>query len=136
MKNKYFNICHKLALTTDGTINYRLGAVVVKGGSVISMGRNTRRYSGFADKMAATKGKKAWSLHAEVSALLGLSQDQTKGADLYVTRVLACGNRLTMSKPCESCMAAIYHCKIRRVYYTDYDGNIQEIKVRDYYESK
>ncbi len=58
---------------------YRLGAVIVKGGKILAIARNT------------PKG------HAEVNAIKQASK--TEGADIYVTRHTPTG--MAMAKPCE-----------------------------------
>lgn len=81
---------------------YQLGALVFKGGKILSMGHNKI------------------GVHAEVVALNQLKPHQTKGADLIVVRVAKTG--LAMSKPCPICQVVIKNRGIKRVYYTTRNG--------------
>lgn len=91
---------------------HRLGAVIVKGGRVLSTGFNSRRPSRLLSRP---------TLHAEASAVLKLLKQRRlsdlSGADLYVTRFTA-GGRVGMARPCPSCMDLIRAVGIRRVYYS------------------
>ena len=71
----------------------RHGAVVVKGGSIISFGFN------------------------KDSHILGLPRSATEGADLYVVRI---NNKCQwrMSKPCPMCEQVLKFVGVRRVFYT------------------
>ena len=94
----------------NSPLPYQLGSLVIKGGKTLAIGYNN--------------GKK----HAEVHALTQLTVKQAKGGDLIVVRVNKKG--LAMSKPCKNCQATIMLYGIKRVYYTDSDGNIQKLMLR------
>lgn len=81
---------------------YQLGALVFKGGKILSLGHN---------KIGS---------HAEVDALNQLKPHQTRGADLLVVRVSKTG--LAMSKPCPICQIVIKNRGIKRVFYTTRNG--------------
>jgi len=97
-KTRFLKVARKKA--KEGDYIYRLGAVVVRGGKILSIASNTR------------KG------HAEVNAIKQASK--TEGADIYVTRHTPTG--MAMSKPCNNCMEVIKAAGIRRIYYTSRDG--------------
>lgn len=78
----------------------RLGAVIVRGGSVLSVAENSPR----------------WGRHAEIRALAACS-DAT-GATLVVVRSTGSG----LAKPCELCSQAIRQAGITRVVYSTADG--------------
>lgn len=66
------------------------------------------------------------SFHAEVAAIrqcnnLGID---TSGAILYVSRVNRMGEE-KMSRPCVNCQKAIIDAKIRKVVYTDGNGDME-----------
>lgn len=90
------------------------GAVVVKGGKIISSGRN--QWCTF-DKISNFKAR-IWSIHAEMNALNGLPKSVTKGADIYVVRVSPKHHGLMNSKPCVICSSLIRKAGIRNVYYS------------------
>lgn len=99
---------------------HRLGAVIVKGGRVLSTGFNQHRPSA---KLGTP------TLHAEAAAILKLLNQRRlhdlTGADLYVTRFTA-GGAVGISKPCRACTELIRSAGIRNVYYTtDADTTIK-----------
>ena len=64
----------------------RHGAVVVKGGSIVSFGFNKDSHSQFGKRFRKLDMGHA-TQHAEISAILGLPRSATEGADLYVVRI-------------------------------------------------
>ena len=114
-KKRYFDLAKRAAMeSTYGKLRH--GAVVVKGGSVVSFGFNKSNHCQFGqrfrhmDKGPATQ-------HAEISAILGLPRSATQGADVYVVRINNdCDWR--MSKPCPMCEQAMRFVGIKRVFYT------------------
>lgn len=81
-----------------------IGAVVVRGGEVISRARNTRN----ASKNAVE--------HAEVTAIRRackkLGDWRLTGCDLYVTL-----------EPCVMCLGACYNARLSNVYFGAYDAS-------------
>ena len=114
-KKRYFDLAKRAAMeSTYGKLRH--GAVIVKGGSVVSFGFNKSNHCQFGqrfrhmDKGPATQ-------HAEISAILGLPRSATQGADAYVVRINNdCDWR--MSKPCPMCEQALRFVGIKRVFYT------------------
>jgi len=94
-----FGVARKKAKDCDYI--YKLGAVIVHGGKILSIASNTPNG------------------HAEVNAIKQASK--TEGADIYVVRHTPTG--LAMSKPCNDCMVAIRSAGIRRIYYTSRSGH-------------
>ena len=84
---------------------YKMGAVLIKGGSIISGACN-----------GSTLGK-----HAEVRAI-SLAK-KTDGCTIYVAR-----SDKGISKPCSHCLYAIQEAGIRYVVYLDQLGKIQKVK--------
>ena len=117
-KKRYFDLAKRAAMeSTYGKLRH--GAVIVKGGSVVSFGFNKANHCQFgkrfrqADKGHATQ-------HAEISAILGLPRSATQGADVYVVRINNdCDWR--MSKPCPMCEQALKFVGVKRVFYTTGD---------------
>lgn len=99
----------------------RVGAVITKGGRVISTGVNK---IGSSSKL---KGKPTHSafIHAEEAAILPLlqkgRQHQLVGATIYVSRILKNGTP-ALSKPCPHCTKLIAAVGIKKVYYTTETG--------------
>lgn len=105
MREKYLLMALRRSAQNVGKFQHTLGAVLVRGGSVLAWGTNDYNTG----------------IHAEVDAILRCQAD-VKGADLYVARhrkVSAYG----MAKPCPKCEALIRKVGIRRVYFTTNDAN-------------
>ena len=63
-------------------------------------------------------------LHAESHAITCLGLDRCNNKDMLVVRITKPG-RLTMAKPCDTCQKVISLSGIRRVWYSDWNGDIQ-----------
>lgn len=87
---------------------FRMGAVVVKSGRVLSIDTNYNKRSPYTPP-------NRWSTHAEIRALRSASD--TKGATLYIARLSKSGD-VALAKPCAWCMEHIITAKIDRVVYT------------------
>lgn len=72
----------------------------------------------------------SWEGHAETICLKKAEKrfNNIIGADLYVMRFRKNGS-IGCSKPCSHCQEAIRTAGIRRVYYTDANGNWQIMKM-------
>ena len=92
----------------DSEYKFRMGAVVVKSGRVLSIDTNYNKRSPYTPP-------NRWSTHAEIRALRSASD--TKGATLYIARLAKSGN-LALAKPCAWCMEHIITAKIDRVVFT------------------
>lgn len=116
-KQSYFKLAGRTAMnSTYGGIKH--GAIVVKGGTVISVGFNKGCFSSFGKRFRHKNIQKGnATLHAEIAAILGLDKSATDGADVYVVRVGKL-NDWKISKPCPMCQEALKFCGISRVFYT------------------
>ena len=101
---------------------YLFGALVVKGGNVLSIGVNSLN----APKRFFKPHRDNMHLHAEVAALCGISKDRSKGSTLYLGGLSAAGNEVN-TMPCKTCLKAIDTMLIKRVVYSD-NGQIKELK--------
>jgi len=115
-------------VATQSNCNYQMSALLIRKGNIISQGFNKRGYRGS-------------SRHAEIDALKQVERQKTgaEGADLWLFRFGGM-NKIThmMSKPCSHCIEAIYAAGVKRVYYYDWEGTLQVIKMnqvnlQDYY---
>ena len=82
---------------------YKMGAAIVKGNSLVSVGFNHR------------------AIHAEASAI---GRRDVKGCDIYVAR-----QRRGKSKPCEKCMRLLKEAGIRKFHYFEADGSVTSERV-------
>lgn len=89
------------------------GAVVVRGGSVISVGINKNR--NHPTVVSSEHIKTHCSVHAEVDALRKVRN--AKGATIYVARINKRGQD-RLSRPCDRCHEVIKKAGIRKVIYT------------------
>lgn len=94
----------------------KVGAVIVKGGRVLSTGINSLRYT-------KDNGRSWPSLHAEEQAILKLLKQPNGGKHLvgstiYVSRVKKDGS-VGLAKPCQKCQELIDAVGIRKIVYTE-----------------
>jgi deoxycytidylate deaminase len=89
------------------------GAVIVRGGSVISVGINKNR--NHPSIVSNEHIKIHCSVHAEIDALRKVKS--AKGAIIYVARVNKKGQD-RLSRPCARCSKAIEQAGIKKVVYT------------------
>ena len=90
------------------------GAVIVKGGRVLSVGINKFRNHPLIIQPEIIKT--VCSVHAEVDALRKIKD--ARGATIYVARVNNRGAE-RMSRPCNYCYDAIRKAGISKIIYTD-----------------
>lgn len=96
--------------------DYRHGAILVRGGSVLNASHNKRDdYSHFGARFRVND--LAGTSHAELNCILGIERRVTTGASVYVCRIGRSGE-YRMSRPCAMCMAAMRFVGISKVYYT------------------
>lgn len=102
---------------------HRLGAVVVKGGNILSTGYNQLRPS----RLIGTA-----TLHAEAAAILELLKNQRQheaiGAVIYVSRWTR-GGRIGLAKPCDKCMDLLRSVGISTVYFTTDDQVTEKLRL-------
>jgi len=110
-----FRIAERTALDSPFE-QHRVGAVIVKGGRVLSTGYNEIRW---LERLRKT------NIHAEEAAILKLLKARRLssliGSDIYVTRFTR-GGAIGCAKPCANCEALIRSVGIRRVFYSDSTG--------------
>jgi deoxycytidylate deaminase len=109
MKKRFFNLARRASLKSDHPL-HRLGAVIVRGNRIVSIGYNkykTNPHSPHPYK----------HVHAEVMAILR-SNGECVGGDLYIYREGRDGLP-RISRPCKSCILAIKKAGIKNIYYTD-----------------
>jgi pyrimidine deaminase RibD-like protein len=89
---------------------FKHGALVVRGGSILSSAPNKHRNPPTIDYLGS-------SVHAEVAALRGT---HAAGATLYVVRLAPSG--LALSRPCPRCWTAIERSGVKAVVYSTGSG--------------
>lgn len=98
--------------------NFKVGAAIMRGSKVISVGWNYFR------KTHPRSCTHLSTVHAEVNVLNGLRREELEGCDIFVARVTP-GGIVSIAKPCEGCQEMLGALPIRRVYYTNRQGKIR-----------
>lgn len=102
-------------IASSSSLHYKHGAVIVKGGSVISTGINKFKNHPSVI-MDVQKIHEVCHTHAEIDALR--KAGNVKGATIYVARINKQG-KTRMSRPCNNCYSAIIQAGINKIVYTD-----------------
>ncbi|MBI2463242.1 MAG: hypothetical protein HYV65_03365 [Candidatus Spechtbacteria bacterium] len=92
----------------------RVGAVITKGNSVLSIACNRM---GTSTISVPGRRKSVWYRHAEVHAIKQADLSVMKGATVWVWREFKNGTP-ALAKPCEDCMELLKIVGIKRVVYT------------------
>ena len=97
------------------------GAVVVKGGRVLSTGWNKNR--NHPAIVSPEHIKTDCSYHAQEVAIREAGEENVRGAVIYVARVNKSGHDRD-SRPCRKCSSLIEHVGIKRVIFTTESGEV------------
>lgn len=113
---EHIHLLKKIA--TYSSLTHKHGACLIKGGKICTFGYN--RY--IKTDMVNDKCIK-YTIHAEIDALCKMKL--TKGMDILIIRL---GNpkteKLRNSRPCNSCIDKLTQRGIRKVYYSNENGDI------------
>ena len=109
---RYLKLAKNVAMSSNERMKH--GAVIVKGGRVLSVGINKFRNHPLI--IPSHQVKTSCSVHAEIDALRKIKN--ANGATIYVARINKEGvSRL--SRPCKYCYDAIRSAGITKIIYTD-----------------
>ena len=100
---------------------FRVGAVMFSGSKIINKAYNDPNYIGYLRKHSRFPTR-----HAEIMLFHNTFPDCS--VDVLVVRVSK-KDKLTMARPCKTCMKYLIEKRVRRVYFTNYDGEIEKIKL-------
>jgi len=100
--------------------SHKVGAAVFIGSRLISIGYN--------QKKSHPRNQAIWSRHAEFDSLIHLMGEDSSKAILFVAR-LTRSNKISCAKPCPTCCELITKLGIRRVFYTNYKGQLEPLIV-------
>ena len=103
---------------------FRHGAVLIKGGKVINTGFNKNVYCSFTSKFS-----KYPTRHAEIDCIFNVSKHKTQGAKLLVVRINP-NNILRNSFPCFCCQTILSFVGIKKCFFSDEKGKINQIKIK------
>jgi len=103
------------------TCRFRLGAVIVKNGKILSSAPNEKKTH---PKWGSGDYK---TLHAEGNAIYRAMRQgiNVKGADMYIYRE---GNKV--SKPCPCCSALMLEVGIKNIYYSGSPESLRSVERR------
>lgn len=90
----------------------RHGCIIAKKAKVLGRGWNKHK-----THPAASQTHSQY-IHAELAAIITVNQDDLKGADIFVARLMRNNDWVGPSKPCDHCMKLIHLAGIKRIYYT------------------
>jgi deoxycytidylate deaminase len=107
----------------DSEMDYNLCAVIVKGGSIISVGFNKMNTNAFVEHYADLcrgRGRDfCLSTHAEQDAVLkARSKVDLRGCKIFVGRRKKLDGGPGMARPCQICENVLLNYGIRKAYYT------------------
>ena len=105
----------------DPNLCAHLSAIIVKGGKIVSIGRNKPKMNSYIKNRAHHEN--CATIHAEIDAIFKVRRKiNLRGSDIYVARITKHGDH-GMAAPCPMCMSTIKSYGIKRIYYTTQDGN-------------
>jgi len=107
--------------------DYRHGAVLARGKSVINASANKNSYKSWGQRFRH-RGCGYATQHAELGCILGVDRSLTQGATVYVARIGKLGD-LRYSKPCPMCQSAMTHVGIREVIYTVNEEEVGRLRL-------
>ena len=103
---------------------YHVAAILRRNGRVVKIGENTNKtHPRF--RRQYDDGTWASHMHAEMNVL----RFARPGDELEVLRFRKCNHELTMARPCDLCMKHIRKAGIKKVRYTNWDGEWEEFYV-------
>ena len=109
-----------LALNNGRT--YHLAAILRRNGNVVKIGENTSKTHPRFKRQYAD-GTWGSHMHAEMNVL----RFAKPGDELEVLRFRKWSHERTMAKPCSLCLNEIRKVGIKKVRYTNWDGNWEEM---------
>ncbi len=120
----------------DPKMEYHLCAIVIKGGSVLSVGYNKHTTNSFVEHYSSlTRGFNrdfCLSTHAEQSAILRVrGKIDLQGCDIYVVRRKWKESHYGIGRPCETCQHVLYNYGIKRAFYSIDDNRYGIMKINN-----
>jgi len=107
--------------------DYRHGALLIRGGSVLNWSENKNQYCDFGNRFREYNTGLP-TVHAELGAILGVDKNKTRNATIYVARIGKSGD-WRLSKPCSMCCAAAKFAGIRQIVYSVDDEHVGIVKL-------
>jgi len=106
---------------------FRLCALIVSGGNILSIGFNQSRTHGYIEVI---KKNKWTNLHAEIDAILKARRKiDLRGSKMFIVRLIEKNTHFAIARPCEMCQRAIKSYGIKKVYYSIDDDTYAIMKI-------
>lgn len=140
--HKYLTLAKNLAVNHeyDHNIEFKLCAVLVRGGNVISVGFNQRKTNAFVehytDRVRGSGRNFFISTHAEMHAVLqARAKTDLRGSKIFVVRIRPEGSHLGQmlghARPCAICQDVLFAYGIKRAYYSIDDDTYGVMKLKN-----
>lgn len=113
-------------MASDSAIYYKHAAALISGNTIYSSGIN-KFIKEIKDKNNKIHYK---TMHAEINVFENFPKRNVKGMDILVIRINK-NFALKNSRPCNQCIDKLNKIGIRKVYYSDDNGNIVSERVED-----
>ena len=130
---------HKRQVENEQNKNYFVGAILLdRRGNIISSGTNsfckTHPYQKkLSEKVVIKHKREQIYLHAEISALVKCN---TTPYTIIVARIGKNESVYRLAKPCPICQEAIKQAQIKKVYYTNNNGDLVLFNDSDIYQEE
>lgn len=116
----------------DAGLEYGLCAVIIRGGSVLSVGFNKRTTNSFVDHFVdQSRGVRDFceTTHSEMDAVLkARAKSDLRGSKIFVVRRKRDGS-FGLARPCEICQNILFSYGIRRALYSIDDRTYGVMKI-------
>lgn len=113
MKERFFELARRMSFKSPSKV--KLGCVIVQKNRVVGMGFNHMTKT---HPKSPTYGN---FLHAELDAIIGLSNSETRNSVAYVYRETQDGN-MAKSRPCPVCYGCLKAAGIKKICYSTEKG--------------
>ena len=123
---RHLDLAKRIANNSDFH-EYRHGAVLARGKTVINVSANKNSYKSWGQRFRHRNEGHA-THHAELGCILGVDRSLTQGATVYVARGGKAG-ATRLSKPCSMCESAMRHVGIKEVIYTVNETEVERMKL-------
>lgn len=119
---KVYQIAKEIALANG--LGFHIAAILKRNRKVITIRENTQKtHPRF--KRQYPDGSWASHMHAEMNVL----RFAQPGDEIEIIRFKKCGHEWTMAKPCLLCELEIKKSGIKKVKYTNWDGDWEEMRL-------
>jgi len=129
MKIREFELAKEMARKSN--MSKRHGAVLMSGGKICGTGYNHM----WIDKvnLKCFKTMRIASIHAEIDCIQSCrsfyKEANRKKYTMIIVRMRRDDEKLMCSKPCSMCLDILKKFRVKKVYYTNDDGNIENIRI-------